>query len=130
METESVVRRVFEAFNLHQLEAHIELFDRDVEIVPLRAALEDIVYHGHDGARRFDRDTDAAWSERHIEILELEVSGEQALVIGRLRLKGRSSGARTEAPAAWSVSVRNGRVTRLTTHQTADDARRRLGWEA
>jgi ketosteroid isomerase-like protein len=130
MEVESVVRRAVEAFNLHQLEAQIELFDRNVEIVPLRAALEAIVYQGHDGLRRFDGDVDASWSERRVEILDLEVSGEQALAIGRLRLKGSASGAWVEQTVAWSVCVRNGRVMRLNLHQTPEDARRELGWKA
>jgi hypothetical protein len=39
-----------------RLEAEIELFDPDIEFVPLRAALEDIVYRGHDGIRQLPRD--------------------------------------------------------------------------
>src|SRR6202022_364098 len=104
METEGVVRRAIDAFNLHQVEAQIELFDHNVEIVSLLAALQEIVYQGHAGVRRFDRDLDASWSERHIEILDLEVSGEQALVIGLLRLKGGLSDAPMEQTAAWTLA--------------------------
>ena len=130
MDTEGLVRRVFDAFNSRELGTHIELLDRDVEIVPARAALEDIVYRGHDGVWEFERDSEATWSVQFIEILDLEVSGEQALVIGRLCLTGRSSGARTEVPTAWAVSVRDGRVTRLATYLTEQDARQQLGWKA
>jgi len=64
--------------------------------VPLRALLEDTVYRGHDGIRRFARDLEESWSEAHVELLELEVRGEQALSIGGVTLRGRSSGAVTE----------------------------------
>jgi ketosteroid isomerase-like protein len=115
MDTEAVVRRAFDAFNLRQTEAFLELFDGDAEIVPVRAALENVIYQGRDGVRRFIEDTDASWSDRQAEVLDLEVSGEQALVIGRSRLTGRASGARTEQALAWTISVRDGCIERLTT---------------
>jgi hypothetical protein len=62
-----------------QLEAEIELFDPDIESVPLRAALEDTVQRGHDGIRQLARDIAESWSEAQIEILDFEVRGEQAL---------------------------------------------------
>jgi ketosteroid isomerase-like protein len=129
MDPETLTRRFVDAYNSRQLEAQIELFDPDIELVPLRAALEDTVYRGHDGIRQFARDIDESWSEANIEILELEVRGEQAVSIGRLRLKGRSSGALTEVTAAASWSVRNERLLRMAYHATVHDARRELGWD-
>ena len=87
------------------------------------------MYRGHDGIRQLARDMDESWSEANLEILELVVRGEQAVSIGRLRLKGRLSGAVTEVTAAASWSVRNGRLWRWRYHATVHDARRELGWE-
>jgi ketosteroid isomerase-like protein len=129
MDPETLARRVVDAYNTRQLEGQIELFDPDIELVPLRAALEETVYRGHDGIRQFARNIDESWSEAHIEVLELEVRDEQGLSIGRLRLKGRSSGALTEVTAAASWSVRNGRLFRWAYHPTVHHARRELGWE-
>jgi ketosteroid isomerase-like protein len=130
MDPETLARRFVDAYNSHQLEAQIELlFDPDVELVPLRAVLEDTVYRGHDGIRQLVRDIDESWSEAHIQILELEVRGEQAVSAGRLRLKGRSSGALTEVTGAAAWSVRNERLIRMAYHQTVQDARRELGWD-
>ena len=127
MDPETLARRVVAAYNSRELEEQIELFDPDVEFLPLRAVLEDTVYRGHDGVRQFARDLEESWSEAHIEILEFEVRGEQALSISRLRLKGRSSGALTEVMAAGAWFVRDGRVLRLAYHQTVESARvRRL----
>jgi ketosteroid isomerase-like protein len=130
MDTETLARRFVDAYNSRALEAQIELFDPDVELVPLRAALEDTVYRGHDGIRQFVRDLDESWSEAHIETLELEVRGEQALTVSRTRLMGRSSGAWTELTVAGAASMHNGRIARLALHQTVEDARRELGWES
>jgi hypothetical protein len=130
VDIESLGRRFVNAYNSRKLEAQMEqLFDPDVELVPLRASLEDTVYRGYEGIRQFACDLNESWSEAHIEILEFEVRGEQALSIGRLRLTGRSSGAVTEVTAAAAWSARNERLVRMAYHQTAEDARRELGWE-
>ena len=130
MNLETLVRRFFDAYNSRQLEAQIELCDPEIELVPLRAVLEDTVYRGHDGIRRFARDIVESWSEAHIEILEFEARGEQAVSIGRLTLKGRSSGAVTEVTGAAAWSMRDERLLRMAYHPTVQDARRELGWNS
>jgi ketosteroid isomerase-like protein len=131
MDTESIVRRVVDAYNSDDPEAEIEeLWDPNCEFVPVRAALEDTVYRGHDGIRRFNRDNQDSWAENRVEILKLEVSGEQAVMLTRIRAKGRASGASTDQTFAWGVSLRNGRVMRLASHRTVEDARQQLGWDA
>jgi hypothetical protein len=127
---DTLTRRFVDAYNSRQLEAQIELFDPEIELVPLRAVLEDTVYRGHDGIRRFARDIVESWSEAHIEILEFEARGEQAVFIGCLRLKGRSSGAVTEVTAAGASSMRDERLLRIAYHPTVQDARRELGWNS
>ena len=130
MDLDTLVRRFVDAYNSRQLEAQIELFDPEIELVPLRAVLEDTVYRGHDGIRRFARDLAESWSEAHVELLELEARGEQAVSIGRLTLKGRSSGAVTEVTGAAAWSMRDERLLRMAYHPTVQDARRELGWDS
>lgn len=128
MDTEELVRRVVDRYRPGHLEEQLDIFDRDIEFVPVRAALERVAYRGHDGIRRADRDLGASWSEGRVEILDLEVRGDSALVIGRLHHRGRVSGAWIDQPAAFTVSVRNGRVVRVAIHSSAEDAREQLGW--
>ena len=97
--------------------------------MPLRAVLEETIYRGHDGIRRFARDLAESWSEAHVELLELEARGEQAVSIGRLTLKGRSSGAVTEVTGAAAWSMRDERLLRMAYHPTVQDARSELGWQ-
>ena len=130
MDLDTLVRRFVDAYNSRQLEAQIELCDPEIELVPLRAVLEETIYRGHDGIRRFARDLAESWSEAHVELLELEVRGEQAVSIGCVTLKGRSSGAVTEVTGAAAFSVRDERLLRIAYHPTAQDARRELGWDS
>jgi hypothetical protein len=131
VDPETLARSYVDALNSHELEARAELlFDPNAELVPLRAALEDTVYHGHEGIRQFARDLDESWSETHVETLELEVRGAQVLTISRMRLKGRASGAWTELTVVGAGLMRNGRIRRLALHQMVQDARRELGWDS
>ena len=130
MDLDTLVRRFVDAYNSRQLEAQIELCDPEIELVPLRAVLEETIYRGHDGIRRFARDLAESWSEAHVELLELEVRGEQALSVGCMRLKGRSSGAVTEVTGAAAWSMRDERLLRMAYHPTVPDARRELGWDS
>jgi hypothetical protein len=131
VDLETLAGGFVDAYNSRRLETQIELlFDPDVELVPMRAAVEDTVYRGHEGIRQLARDIEESWSEAHIEILELEARGDEAVSRGRLRLKGRSSGAVTEVASAASWQSRNGRLFRMAYHQTVGDARRDLGWDA
>ena len=131
MDLDTLVRRFVDAYNSRQLEAQIELCDPEIELVPLRAVLEETIYRGHDGIRRFARDIEETWSEAHIEhFSSFEARGEQAVSIGCVRLKGRSSGAVTEVMGAAAWSVRDERLLRIAYHQTVQDARRELGWDS
>ena len=130
MDLDTLVRRFVDAYNSRQLEAQIELCDPEIELVPLRGVLEETIYRGHDGIRRFARDLAESWSEAHVELLELEARGEQAVSIGRLTLKGRSSGAVTEVTGAAAWSMRDERLLRMAYHPTVQDARRELGWDS
>ena len=130
MDLDTLVRRFVDAYNSRQLEAQIELCDPEIELVPLRAVLEETIYRGHDGIRRFARDLAESWSEAHVELLELEARGEQAVSIGCVTLKGRSSGAVTEVTGAAAFSVRDERLLRMAYHPTVQDARRELGWDS
>jgi hypothetical protein len=57
-------------------------------------------------------------------------AGEQALSVGYVRLKGRSSGAVTEVTGAAAWSMRDERLLRMAYHPTVPDARRELGWDS
>jgi ketosteroid isomerase-like protein len=92
VDIEALVHALVDAYNSRQLDAHVELlFDPDVELVPLRALVEDTVYRGHECIRQLAHDIEESWSEAEIEVHELEIRGEQAASTGRLRLTGRSS---------------------------------------
>jgi ketosteroid isomerase-like protein len=128
MEISEAVVVIVETFNRDDIEGFIASCTPDVELKSLRGMLEDVVYRGHDGLREFQRDSEAAWSERHAQLVDVETRGDEAVLIARMRMKGQASGVLTERTVAFAVRLRDGSIARMTTHPDAGSARRELGW--
>ena len=58
-----LARRMIEWFNARDTDALQAHLTDDVEIVPLRAAIEDTVYRGPGAAAAFAADSDESWEE-------------------------------------------------------------------
>jgi ketosteroid isomerase-like protein len=109
-------KRAVEAYNRRDIDTFLEWFDAMVETRPLTLAMfgqEATVYRGHEGIRQFIRDVDEALSQLQVEPLEIRDLGEQIVASGRLRARGRASGAEIESPISWLVEFKDGRVIRM-----------------
>jgi ketosteroid isomerase-like protein len=118
-------RRGVEAYNRRDVGAFLELFEPGVEWHPLTQVMfgeEATVYRGHEGIRQFMREVDEALAEVQIEQLEIRDLGERLVVSGRLRARGRASGAETESPISWVVEFENSKVIRMRDYLDLKDA--------
>ena len=109
-------RRAIDAYNARDVEGFVQTFDAAVEWRALTGVMfgtEATVYRGHEGVRRFLRETEEAFAEAHIEYAEARDLGDRIVVIGRLRIRGKASGVETESPVAWVVDFEGGRVCRM-----------------
>ncbi len=86
------------------------------EIVPMRAALEDVIYTGPDAVERFREDSLESWSELRIEMEEIERIGARYLASGTLRGRGRESGAEITTQLWWVVDIDDGRIARVAVY--------------
>jgi ketosteroid isomerase-like protein len=116
----------FEAFNGRDVEAFAALASPDIEIVPLRAALEDTRYLGQEGIRQFIDESGAMWSSIRAVVEDVRRVGDRYPVLGRLQGRGADSGATVDAEVAWVCDVRDGKITRVVTHTDRDAARAEL----
>ena len=127
-ENVEVVREWVAAINAGDASRLTELADPSVDYMPYLAALSGATgaYHGHDGLWQYVRDLSDVWSEYEVEIHELQDLGNQVLMTGRLRGKGRSSGLDVDAEMAWLHTFREGtgpgRYTRLRYFDSGTDA--------
>jgi ketosteroid isomerase-like protein len=108
-------KRGLDALNRRDLKALLEVLDPEVELHPAEPALlggEATVYRGHEGAREEFRDVYEAFAELQIEISEIRDLDDRIVAIGRIRARGRGSGAETESPWAYLVQFKNGKAIR------------------
>ena len=106
-------KRGSDAANRRDIEALLAVIHLDVEWHPAMAALlsgEGTTYRGHEGVRDWLRDQEEAFAESRIDYSEIRDLGERVVAIGRLRARGRESGAETDSPVAWVVEFKNGKV--------------------
>jgi ketosteroid isomerase-like protein len=125
-----LLRRAVEAYNRRDVEAlNAEL---DPEVV-WRPALPGMVeggepnYRGHEGIAQMFEDFAEVLDEIHFEYTDVRDRGDQVVAIGRLRTRGKASGAETVSAYANVAQVRNGKGIRIAGYLSLEDALRAAG---
>jgi ketosteroid isomerase-like protein len=117
-----LMSKAFAAFNRGDVDTLAALSADDIEIVPLRAALEGTVYRGSDAPYRFWSEAVDSWSELHIEIKEIHDLGDCAVAAGILRGRSRETGMELDARLGWVLAFRDGLITQIRTCPGAAEA--------
>ena len=63
-----------------------------------------------------------AFDEIHVEYSEFRDLGDRVVGIGRVRMRGKGSGAETEAPTGSVVEFKNGKGIRVRTYLDPKEA--------
>jgi ketosteroid isomerase-like protein len=103
----------------------LEELDPEVEWHPGLPALlggEATVYRGHEGAREMFRDVYGAFAEIHFEFPEIRDLGDRVVALGRMRARGKESGAETESRWASVVEFTNGKALVIPTYLEPKEA--------
>jgi len=124
-----IVRRVIEAFNRRDFDVALRDVAPDATVDMSRSRGPDAgVYVGHHAVRRFWTDMTETF-ERHTMVPdEFIPHGEHVVVPGPTRMTGRG-GIEVEATGAFVVTLRDGRVVRLTLYQDRAEALKAVGLE-
>lgn len=118
-------KRGVEAINRRDIEALTELLDPEVEwhdVFHLMLGGDAAVYRGHEGVRELFRDLYEVLTELHGEYSEVRDLGNRLVAIGRIRTRGRESGAQVQSPLAALVDFRNGKAIRVWTYLDPKEA--------
>jgi ketosteroid isomerase-like protein len=124
-ENVEVVKRAREAANRGDIEALLEELDPEVEWHPAMQALlggEATVYRRHEGVREMFRDFYGAFAELHVAVSRTEDLGDRVVMIGRLRARGKESGAQIESAWGSVTEVKNGKGIRVWTYLDHEEA--------
>jgi ketosteroid isomerase-like protein len=108
-----LVRRLYETFEMRDLDAMVALVSEDMEFLPqVTAQLVNRTepYRGHDGLRRYFEDAERVWKKLEIIPHEFRDLGDEVLVFGRVYARGEG-GYISDSPAAWLWRIRGDRIS-------------------
>jgi uncharacterized protein len=119
------VKRGVEASNGRDIEALLDTLDPGIQWSPAFPVLlggEAKVYVGRDGVREMFRAFYDALDEIHAEYSEIRDLGDRVVAIGRIRTRGKASGAATESPFASVTDFKDGKAIRVRTYLDPQEA--------
>jgi ketosteroid isomerase-like protein len=128
-ENVQLIRKLVAALNDRDLDALVEHIEPDAELYPLRAQLEGKVYRGLDGVREMLADFDQDWEYVQVDAEEFRDAGDEVVVLGRLRGRGRASGVELDVPMGFVWTLRDGKVVRAKSFSEQADALLAAGLE-
>lgn len=127
-ENVEIVRRTFESIRRWDIDALLELYDAEIDFSPLTGTrVESGGYTGHAGVREYFEEVAEVWQELRPHAEETRTVRDHVVVLGGCAVRGRGSGAESDTPMAWVITVRNGKVTRHHGYRTGDEALEAVG---
>jgi ketosteroid isomerase-like protein len=125
-ENVELAREVVAAFNRRDVPALVEMTTDDFEWVTWTGTVATTVYHGAEGLARYFRDSDV-WQVLNLDIQEYRDLGDKLLVVGTFHARGGGSGAEVHAPYYSAFFTRAGRLERVLSFRTEEQALEALG---
>ena len=108
-EAYELLNNQFDALKGGDLEPLLAFFDPHV-VIELVDFPDPERYEGHEGVRKWFRDTFSIWRSVHVEAEEFIEIGDWTLVHLRSRLRGEASGVELEVPSTATHQFRNGKI--------------------
>jgi uncharacterized protein (TIGR02246 family) len=118
-----LVEDYYQALNQRDVEAVLSLFTKDAEYLPFNVSMvEGGSYQGHAGIRKFFQDAADTWEYLHAEPQTYRATGDQIVVTGHLRCRGKQSGIDVDSPAAWVWTILGGKASRMRVYLDPQEA--------
>src|SRR5687767_13594744 len=129
-ENVTALQRAVEAATRRNLDALLKYLDPQVEwhsaiLAPLRG--DATVYRGHDGIPLMFQDFYDVFEAIDVDISKTHDLGDRVVAIGRIRTRGKESGAETESPWAYVAEFKNGKAIRIRTYLEPKEALKAAG---
>jgi ketosteroid isomerase-like protein len=123
-----VARQTFEAICRRDIDGLLELYDPAIEFEPLTGLeVESRGYHGHAGVRRYFTEVEQVWEQMLPRADSVHCFGDRVLIQGGCAVQGRGSGAISDSPMAWVLTIKDGKVARHHAYRSSEEAFDELG---
>jgi ketosteroid isomerase-like protein len=119
-----LVREAFEEWNTGERETFLDRLDPEVEINVISLQVTGgAPYRGYDGYRQWIEAMEESFEVWELHPQTFDEHDDSILVLGKMHLRGRGSGVELDQETGWIVDVRAGRMWRLRTFTSHDEAR-------
>jgi ketosteroid isomerase-like protein len=126
-----IARRTFEAIRVRDIDGLVELYDPDIEFEPLTGMQVEIGgYRGHAGVRRYFEEITHVWEVMLPYADDVRGVDDQVVILGGCAVRGRGSGAISDNPMAWVLTLRDGKVLRHRAYRSREEALDAVGLAA
>ena len=116
-----LARNAVAAFNRRDVPALVELTTDDFEWVTWTGTVESTVYEGAEGLAAYFKDADV-WEVLNLDVQEFRELGDVVLVVGMFHARGGGSGAEVRAPYYSAFFVNDGKLARVLSFRTEEEA--------
>jgi len=122
------VRLAFDAIGRRDINALLSLYDPQIEFLPLTGTrVESGGYGGHGGVRDYFEEIAEVWEEMRPYADAMWPVRDHVVVLGGCVVRGRRSGAESNSPMAWVITVRDGKIERHRAYATVEEALEAVG---
>jgi ketosteroid isomerase-like protein len=122
-ENVELLRKGFEDFNEHGVDALMDIIDADFEGIAVpELSVEPQTYRGHEGVRRYFRSFYEVMEDIRFEPVELIDAGDEVVVAVVLSARGMGTGLEAEQRAFQVWTLREGKAVRLKTFADREEA--------
>ena len=127
-ENARVARQTFDAIGRWDIDALLTFYDPEIEFLPLTGTrVESGGYIGHAGVRAYFEEVGEVWEAMRPHADEIRTVGDEVLLLGGCAVRGRGSGAESDSPMAWVLTVRDGKVVRHRGYPSRTEALEAVG---
>jgi ketosteroid isomerase-like protein len=127
-ENVQIVQLAFEAIRRRDIEGLLQMYDPDIEFMPLTGTLvESGGYAGHAGVRDYFDEVAQVWEEMRPYAHTTQPVGDHVVVMGGCAVRGIGSGLESDDRMAWVITVQNGKIVRHRAFGTPEEALETVG---
>ncbi len=117
-----LVREMFAAFALRDLDAMVATMCDDIEFLPVTANITTggVPYRGHEGIAQYLVDVAGVWPELRIFPDDIREHGGAIVVLGRVIARG--GGMILDRPTGWVFTLRDGKLASGRVYASREEA--------
>jgi ketosteroid isomerase-like protein len=121
-ENVEVVRAAMRAFQGRDVEAWVNCFHPNAELLLPRNLLEGGSYRGHEGVRRAWADAFETWEDFRFDLTSIRTIDDQVVVLGRSTNVGKGDAPTVEFESAFLFKMSGGKIVYCQPYQSHAEA--------